>query len=332
MTTLEFHGGVGEIGGTKVLLEDGEHRILLDFGLSYARRKLFYEEYLQPRVGAGLLDFLEMGIIPPLEGVYRLDLELPGLWERFREAQGYHRIESLDGVLLSHPHADHVGHVSFLRPEIPVHATELAVAVCRANQESGKPGLEQEIASVVPRTRREPRGWSQEALLSERGRRVERRFVAAGAGREAGFPLEVRCFPVDHSIRGACAWAVSTSSGWVVHSGDLRLHGTRGDDTRRFVEAACGPGRCCWRGPMPGRRGASPRPRSRSAHTRPCGTPWGSWWRISRHGTRTGWPASCASPGPRAGSSLSSRRTRTSWRPSTASIPRRRTPRPIRTC
>jgi ribonuclease J len=54
----------------------------------------------------------------------------------------------------------------------------------------------------------------------------------------SGCPLNLRCFPVDHSILGACAWAVETASGWIVYSGDLRLHGKRTNLTRRFIEAA----------------------------------------------------------------------------------------------
>jgi ribonuclease J len=50
--------------------------------------------------------------------------------------------------------------------------------------------------------------------------------------------LQVRHYPVDHSVYGACAWAVETSAGWVVYTGDLRLHGARGDMTRRFIAEA----------------------------------------------------------------------------------------------
>jgi ribonuclease J len=238
MATLAFYGGIGEIGGTKIMLEDHGHRVLLDFGMSYARRKLFFEEYLQPRVGTGLLDFLELGIIPPIEGIYRTDLELPGLWERFRGTPEYRRCEGVDAVLLSHAHADHVGHVSLLRDDVPVYATGLSAGICRANQQSGASGVEQDIITITPRRLGRPKGWDQEGLLAERGKKIERRFVAAGDGSAPGLPFECRCFPVDHSIRGAGAWAVRTSSGWVVSSGDLRLHGVREADTRRFVAEA----------------------------------------------------------------------------------------------
>ena len=50
--------------------------------------------------------------------------------------------------------------------------------------------------------------------------------------------LQVRHYPVDHSVYGACAWAVETSAGWVVYTGDLRLHGSRGEMTRRFIAEA----------------------------------------------------------------------------------------------
>lgn len=50
--------------------------------------------------------------------------------------------------------------------------------------------------------------------------------------------LSMRAFPVDHSIFGATAYAVETSQGWVVYTGDLRMHGKYGWLTTAFAEAA----------------------------------------------------------------------------------------------
>ena len=50
--------------------------------------------------------------------------------------------------------------------------------------------------------------------------------------------LLVRRWPVDHSIPGAGAFGIRTSEGWIIYTGDLRLHGRRGPDTVAFVEEA----------------------------------------------------------------------------------------------
>ncbi|MBI5956827.1 MAG: exonuclease, partial [Chloroflexi bacterium] len=59
---LTFYDGVGTIGGNKILLEDLEQatNVFLDFGTSFGKRGLYFEEYLKPRSVAGLLDLLEM--------------------------------------------------------------------------------------------------------------------------------------------------------------------------------------------------------------------------------------------------------------------------------
>ena len=56
MVCLTFYSGINEIGGNKLLLADDDSKLLIDFGFPYKRHKLFYEEYLKPRGGAGLLD------------------------------------------------------------------------------------------------------------------------------------------------------------------------------------------------------------------------------------------------------------------------------------
>jgi len=45
MTSLTFYGGVKEIGGNKILLEDKGTKIFLDFGMSFGRRGKFFEEF-----------------------------------------------------------------------------------------------------------------------------------------------------------------------------------------------------------------------------------------------------------------------------------------------
>ncbi len=268
MVDLTFYGGVNEIGGNKVLLEDEERNLFLDFGYSFNENKQFYEEYLRPRGGAGLLDPLEMGLIPPLEGIYRDDILTPGLWQRFCRHLLYRKIKSLEGGLLSHAHLDHSGYISFLKEGIPVYSTAVTAFITKANQDAGRAGFDQQVCYFSPVSYDRPCGWHQEACLSERGSKKQRQFciensqiLSSEAIRfwEEGFwertarqgefvcsPLadhsdcgfNLRCFHVDHSIPGACAWGIETQAGWIIYSGDLRLHGKRSHLTEGFIKQA----------------------------------------------------------------------------------------------
>ena len=261
---LTFYGGINEIGGNKILLEDGERRLFLDFGFPYKRHKQFYEEYLKPRPGAGLLDPLAMGLLPPLKGLYREDLVTPDLWQQFRNSSLYRELDRLDGVILSHGHLDHSGHIAFLRDDISVYSTVTTAFIAKAIQDSGKADFDQQVCYFDYKQPGKPAGWKQEALLTT-DKKQQRRFCVDDAELKAlsedavnfwlkspgqkplgscpltghsGCGLNLRCFPVDHSIPGACAWGIETSSGWIIYSGDLRLHGKREQVTRKFIEEA----------------------------------------------------------------------------------------------
>ncbi len=271
MAQLTFYGGINEIGGNKILLEDNDRRLLLDFGFPYKRHKLFYEEYLKPRGGAGLLDPLAMGLLPPLEGIYRDDIMSSELWEYFRGNPIYRKLDEVDGILLSHAHLDHSGYISFLRDDIPVYATAVTAFITKAIQDSGRADFDQQVCYFSPKAEEYPTDLKQKALLSKGNVKQQRQFCIADMNPEVlssdavqfwnwGFwekspkqktelfscPLDthnrcafnLRCFPVDHSIPGACAWGIETDSGWIIYSGDLRLHGKRSELTRRFIAEA----------------------------------------------------------------------------------------------
>jgi len=146
--TITCYGGVGEIGGNKILLEDGETRLLLDFGIAFGRQEQFFNELLRPRSARGLLDPLALGLLPPLEGLYREDLTLPGLWARFQGAPLYRNLRrggkrpAVDAVLISHAHLDHNGDLSYLDGDIPIYTTRVSALIARAMQVTGTGGLE----------------------------------------------------------------------------------------------------------------------------------------------------------------------------------------------
>ncbi len=268
-TRITCYGGVGEIGGNKFLLEDGDTRLFLDFGIAFGRQQEFFNEFLRPRTSRGLLDLLALGLIPPLEGIYQERLAPPGMWDRMREAP-FHRdlrrdgLHGLDGVLVSHAHLDHNGDLPYLMPQIPVYATRVSAFIARAMQMTGQTTFERELTYVTPRRwsdekqalEAEPRVPYQgrahafiDGPLSEAARRWwetppgssrklepatgHRDDVASG---EIG-GLAVRWWPVDHSVPGASAWAVQTGAGWIAYTGDIRFHGRTDGLMESFVEA-----------------------------------------------------------------------------------------------
>jgi ribonuclease J len=269
MTAITLYGGAGMIGGNKILLEDpqasADSRLFFDFGTTFKTRDLYFEEYLNPRPGAGVLDMLEMDLLPPLEGLYRPDLVPSGeVWERCRGRTGYREVDGVDGVLVSHAHVDHTGYISFLQEETPIYASALTSFIARAMQDSAMADFEKEVCYLNPRA---AASESEGAYLrTERGSYRQRPFRFMGvpdlsteaqgywersprtrkgletapfeiAPDRAG-RLPVRYFPVDHSVYGAGAWAVETSAGWVVYSGDLRWHGSAAEETKRFIHEA----------------------------------------------------------------------------------------------
>jgi ribonuclease J len=265
MVKLTFYGGVGEIGGNKILLEDNKGKLFLDFGYPYSKYRNFYEEYLKPRPGAGLLDLVVMGLLPKLEGIYRADLEAENLWQKFRQAEHYRKLEDIDGILLTHAHLDHSGHISFLKEDIPVYATATTAFIAKAMQDSGKAPFDQQVCYFTPRVEECLEGWKQGAYVTSSREDRQRRFCVADKlelSEEAEkfwekttrkkkldqqslenidkCSFNLRCFPVDHSIPGACSWGIETSSGWVIYSGDLRLHGRHGEVTEAMIREAAG--------------------------------------------------------------------------------------------
>jgi len=203
MASLQFFGGVGEIGGNKILLEDGDVRVWFDFGRSFTMGSDFFTGWLKPRPRSGLADYFEFDLLPKLRGLYAERL-LAGTPLRYEEPR-------FDGVFLSHAHFDHVDHIRFLDPSIPVWCGSGTKLFLEAAEETS--------------------GFTD---YGEREYRTFRTGDRIGVG-----GLEVEPLHVDHSIPGAYGFIVHTSAGAVVYTGDLRAHGPKREMTEEFLEAAC---------------------------------------------------------------------------------------------
>ncbi len=196
-------GGIGTIGGTKLLVETGSARLCFDFGVAYAPGARPFDERLKPRPAALLRDLMYWHLAPPVEGIYPPALAEPaGLVPAGSPGQDPWT------VFITHLHLDHMGLTRLLDPSVKLLASEESVRLARGLRAAGEPVEGPELQPVP--------------LSSP---------VRVG-------DVEVVPLRVDHDVVGACAYAIGTQDGWVVYSGDLRLHGTHPEWTEAFVQAA----------------------------------------------------------------------------------------------
>jgi ribonuclease J len=134
LTSITLYGGVGEIGGNKVLVEDKGTRILLDFGMSFKAKGAFYSPpFLSPKSGGALV---ELDVLPKIDGLYEFDGSKA----------------SVDGVFISHAHLDHYGHVPMLKREIPVYCGETTRTIIEASSKTRQSNFESDIGGMQWRT------------------------------------------------------------------------------------------------------------------------------------------------------------------------------------
>ena len=222
MVKLTFYGGVKEIGGNKVLLEDEGTKIFLDFGLSFNRRERFFEEFLTPRTANGIGDFLTMNLIPDIPGIYREDL----LEHHGRKAEK----SDVSGVILSHAHADHANYISFLHKDIPIYCGETCKSILDAVAEQSQRDIENEVIDFRLRP-----------LLRCDYKKppIKRMFKTFRTGKKIRIDsLEIEPVHVDHSVPGAYGFIIHTPEGSVVYTGDLRMHGLHAEMTTDFINSA----------------------------------------------------------------------------------------------
>ena len=202
MTAITVYGGAGEIGGNKILLEDRDTRVWLDFGEPFGMKDEFFVNFLMPRDRFGLRDYFHFNLLP----------RIPGLYDReWLDGTGMKYVPpEFDAIFISHMHFDHVMHLKYADAGIPVYLGAAADTIRKSWEVTGSKTEFGDHAFKTFRT----------------GQRVK-----VGS-------IEVIPVHVDHSTPGAYGFIIHTSSGCIVYSGDMRLHGPRGDMTEEFARLA----------------------------------------------------------------------------------------------
>lgn len=202
MAKLTFYGGVNEIGGNKILLEEKETRIVLDFGQSFDFGAKYFAGWLSPRSVNGLGDHFEFGLLPRISGLYAQD-KLEGT------SLPYCR-PKISAVFLSHGHFDHVAHICFVDPEIPVHLGVGTKLFLESMEETSSACDYKDHSYMTFRT----------------GQKIKHDGIV------------VEPVHVDHSIPAAYGFIIKSGDSTIAYTGDLRLHGPRRDLTQEFIEKA----------------------------------------------------------------------------------------------
>jgi ribonuclease J len=202
MVKLTFYGGVNEIGGNKILVQDKNTKVFFDFGQSFAFGEEFFTSWLQPRSLNGLGDYFEFGLLPKISGLYSKEM-LVSTNLAYTEPE-------IDCVFLSHAHFDHITHIEFLDPAIPVCMGVGTKLFMESMEETG--------------------------YFADYGEHPCNKFRTGHKVKIDN--LTVEPIAVDHSIPAAYGFIINTSEGAVVYTGDLRRHGPRKDLTENFLEKA----------------------------------------------------------------------------------------------
>ncbi len=200
---LTFHGGVAQIGGNKILLEDGDARLWLDMGQPFSYGKDFFvDPYLQARGRFGLRDHFALDLMPKIPGLYTQEDLAPTDFAWTPPA--------FSGIAISHIHFDHINHLQYVDHEIPVFLGE--------------------------GTRIMLDSWMTTSRNMDMGPHAWKTFRTGRSVAVDG--LEIEPIHVDHSAPAAYGFLIHTSKGTIAYTGDLRRHGPHADMTDDFEAAA----------------------------------------------------------------------------------------------
>ena len=252
---ITVYDGADSIGGSKIYVREDDNGVFLDFGMNFARYSLYYEEFITERTARGIYDLWHLNLIPKLN-IYRRDL-IP----RDLDISTYPKL-SVNAVLISHAHLDHVGNIALLDENIPLVGSPTTIAIIKALNDTAASGghFGMEIPYYKVRKNKDEEGYileadkkahypSRKVILTEKaGTLGEFLFYSIRSTKkiipnevktlgEEKLGFEVKAFLVDHSIYGATAYAVEGDVS-LAYTGDFRLHGKNGDETRKFIREA----------------------------------------------------------------------------------------------
>ncbi len=251
MSKLIVYGGISTIGGNCVIIEEDGHRIMIDNGMCFSTENDFYKDFLMARKNNDIRDYLELGLIPPINGIYgkeviddvcldEIDPEGHSLFDSdLQSYESYNQEKKqpfIEAILISHAHLDHIRNLLFMDPEIPIICSQITYDLFQIISDFGDDYLNYIHAE---KGKLGDTSYFPGAIKKNKVR-IPRNFIVL----EPNKPHEIANFsitgyPTDHSLSGAMAFQVRTQKGkQVVYTGDIRFHGLPQDvnNSNHFVD------------------------------------------------------------------------------------------------
>lgn len=226
-TAITFYGGVHEIGGNKFLLEDRGTKIFLDFGMQMGKVNQYFSEFVTPRTCNCMGDLFEFELLPKLKGIYRRD------YAKHMDYGGEEDNE-IDAIVLTHAHVDHCAYIHYIRPDIPIYCSEGTKLVMQGFQDTGS----NEDYVTFGENFQIKKGKKGEMTRCRGGElKYPRKIIVIEDGKKINIDsIEVNPVSIDHSLPGVYGFIFHTSSGSIGYTADIRFHGRRPLETRKFVD------------------------------------------------------------------------------------------------
>ncbi len=177
---LTIHKGSKEIGGTCIELQARNSRLLVDFGLPLVNenKQQFDSRGIESQP---IEELIKQGVLPDIKGLYTNEEPL------------------FDAVLLSHPHPDHYGLLSFINPIIPIYLSEGCKELIGISHYFNQTDCDLKNVKTIK---------SRQSF--EHG------------------DFKITPYPVDHSGFDALAYLIESEGIKIFYSGDFRGHGRKG--------------------------------------------------------------------------------------------------------
>ena len=248
---LQIWGGNKTIGGNQIFLFSSRmHGIIFDFGWDFSRSSQFFNDFMQYRSHQILNDTLLIGELPPATderfGIYREDL-YKYMEQDFADEFGITPgpPSCVKDLFLSHAHADHIGNVQYLHPDIQLYCSPFTLALLEHFEFlHASTSLFRSILTYKPLFQLSPsdsRGTVRTS--SQKMETISRKVHILQSGesvRCAEGDFQVTRYDVDHSIPGASAFLIQEfpTKKKLVYTGDFRLHGPQEATSRNFIHHA----------------------------------------------------------------------------------------------